>query len=87
MSMTVQDLINKLLQIEDKSRIVIMQKDGEGNGYSPLRGIDDNATYQADNTWSGEVGIQTLTDELRQHGFTEEDQRGGVPCLVLYPIN
>lgn len=85
--MTIQDLINKLNAIEDKTRIVILQKDGEGNGFSPLRDIDDNATYAADNTWSGDVGVQTLTDDLRRRGFTEEDQNDGVPCLVLYPIN
>lgn len=85
--MTVQELINKLNAIEDKTRIVILQKDVEGNGFSPLRGIDDNSTYAADNTWSGEVGVQTLTEELIKRGFSEEDQNDGVPCLVLYPIN
>lgn len=34
---------------------MIIQKDSEGNGYSPLSGIDDEAIYVAENTYSGEV--------------------------------
>lgn len=85
--MTVQELIDQLNAIEDKTRIVIMQKDSEGNGYSPLEDMDDNCTYVAESTWHGDVGIEHLTDELRRRGFTEEDQNGGVPCLVLGPVN
>lgn len=69
--MTVKELIEKL-QLVDPDRIVILQKDAEGNGFSPLAGIDDNAVYQPDSTWAGEVKIQTLTADLRSQGATEE---------------
>lgn len=85
--MTVQELINHLNEVQDKTRIVILQRDSEGNGYSPLSYADDNCTYAATTKHSGEVGVERLTGQLRKIGFTEEDQNDGVPCLVLAPVN
>ncbi len=51
---TVQQLIDQLMQIEDKSRIAILQKDSAGNGYSPLAGID-LGMYDAETPVQGEV--------------------------------
>lgn len=85
--MTVCELI-KLLQAEDPELFVVLSKDAEGNGYSPLFGVTSNSVYEAESTWSGEVGLQTLTPELIEQGFTEEDVKTtGVPCLVLDPVN
>lgn len=84
--MTVQQLIDLLLLVEDKSRVVVLQKDAEGNGYSPLEGIEDNVVYEPQSTWSGGV-TQELTPELRAMGYSDEDVGEGYPCLVLYPIN
>ncbi len=70
---TVRELIDALAKL-DQDRVVILQKDSEGNGYSPLGGFD-SARYLPDSTYSGEV-------------FSEED--GGdlaVRCVVLFPIN
>jgi len=53
--MTVQELIEQLQRIEDKSRIVILQKDSEGNGYSPLAGTDEDG-YHAETPSRGETG-------------------------------
>lgn len=84
--MTVKELIEQL-QSEDPDRIVICQKDGEGNGFSPLSEIY-TAAYAPDSSWSGECGIEELTDLLKENGFTEEDVlTGGQPALVLCPIN
>ena len=85
--MTIAELILELQGIKDQSRIVILQKDAGGNGYSPLAGIDVNAAYTAYSTWSGDVGLETLTPELQKQGFTREDVASGEPCLVLYPTN
>lgn len=42
---TVGDLIEQL-QTMDKNLVVILQKDAEGNGYSPLAGVDgENNVY------------------------------------------
>ena len=79
--------LKQLLENIDENRLVILQKDAEGNGYSPLRGIDDNCAYDADSTYSGTVGHQTLSEQDIKRGFTEEDISKGEPALVLYPIN
>lgn len=86
--MTVGELIAELSKI-DPARLVILQKDAEGNGYSPLYGIDDNAGYDAETRWSGSVRRQQLSESDRQSGYTDEDVAGpdAVPCVVLHPIN
>jgi hypothetical protein len=85
--MNVKELI-ELLQKENPEELVILQKDGEGNGYSPLCAVETCA-YTADSTWSGEVGFRELTDELRAGGYSEEDVGGSdaVHAVVLCPIN
>jgi len=84
--MNVKEL-KELLKNVDDERIVILQKDSEGNGYSPLEGIDDESVYQADSTWSGEVKYEKLTPELKKQGYGEEDCGNGEPALILYPVN
>lgn len=82
--MTVQELI-KELQEQDPNRIVILQRDGEGNGFSPLScawaGI-----YRAETPWHGEIGLETLTESDKENGFSELDLIVGVPALILRPI-
>lgn len=84
--MTVKEL-KKLLEKVDDNRIVIMSSDGEGNTYSPLADIDDSKNYTPDSTWSGDIGIEELTPELINGGYTEEDVSDGEPALILYPTN
>lgn len=88
MSMTVKDLRKALVGLPDEMP-VILQKDGEGNGYSPLSQADgDNNSYVADSTWSGEVLLTKLTKALEKKGYSEEDVAvDGVPCVVLCPVN
>lgn len=84
--MTVKELIEKL-QAEDPDRLVICQKDPEGNGFSPLEEWWTGA-YRADTTWSGDAGSEVLTDVLREQGYMEEDViTDGVPALMLVPVN
>ena len=86
--MTVRELIAELSAM-DPDRLVVLQKDAEGNGYSPLVGCDDNAGYMADSTWAGEVGRQRLTKVDREIGYGDEDlcSKDAVPCVVLFPVN
>jgi hypothetical protein len=79
--------LKKLLENINDERMVILQKDAEGNGYSPCRGIDDNCAYDADSTYSGTIGKQVLYEEDKKRGYSEEDISKGKPALVLYPIN
>ena len=84
--MKVWELI-EILQEYDPNRLVICQKDAEGNGYSPLDDVEA-AAYEATTTWMGEAYLEELTEELKESGFTEEDvSRNGVPALVLCPMN
>lgn len=67
--------------------IVILAKDGEGNGHSPLVEAE-HAMYLADTTWSGE---RYLTDEQRL-AETDPDEYSAapddaVPAVFLWPTN
>lgn len=79
--------LKELLKNIDDERIVILQKDGEGNGYSPLYCIDDESVYVADSTWSGDVRFPKLTPDLEKLGYSEEDCGDGEPALILVPVN
>ncbi len=86
--MNVAQLI-AVLQNMNPTRLVVLQKDSEGNGYSPLAGADETLAYVAalSSESSGEAMKQMLTDEDRAAGFSEEDlaPSDAVPCVVLYP--
>jgi hypothetical protein len=84
--MKVGELI-ELLQKEDPNRLVIIQKDGEGNGYSPLSDYMLMA-YKAENTWSGHIGFEELTQDLYDQGYGEDDIiTNGEKALILVPVN
>jgi hypothetical protein len=84
--MKVKELI-EMLKAEDQEREVICAKDAEGNGFSPLHSCD-TGKYIADSTWSGERGLEDLTEQLIEQGFGDEDVIiGGVKALFLCPVN
>ena len=84
--MTVLELINFLSKL-DPNRIIVISKDGEGNSYSPLANFS-TAAYKADTTWSGEIGLEELPDDLKALGYSEADLvTNGTPCVVLWPAN
>jgi len=82
--MTVKELIVKLQKIGNQDRLVILQKDPEGNGFYKLRGIDDNAVYDKEYR---DVQLERLTKDLKDEGFSEEDlgSDGMEKALVLFP--
>lgn len=85
-AMTIKEVIEEL-QLEDQDRLVVCQRDGEGNGFSPLADWWTGA-YKADSNWSGEAGLEALDDEDRRAGYTDEDVVvGGVPAIFFRPIN
>lgn len=84
--MTIKELI-EALQKEDPERLVVCQKDPEGNGYSPLSEWWTGA-YRAETTWSGEAGLEKLTAEDEKSGYGQEDViKDGVKALFLVPVN
>jgi hypothetical protein len=86
-TMKVKDLIREL-KLLDPEMPVILQKDSEGNGYSPLAGTDENCVYVADSNWSGEIYDTTWTAE---EALMDEEEWAEIQkqprCVVLFPVN
>lgn len=87
--MKISQLIQELLEIqkEHPDAEVIMQKDAEGNGYSPLSGTD-LGIYISESTWSGEVydpswSADDAAMDKEDWGELLETPR----AVILYPIN
>lgn len=78
----------KLLESFDPESQVILQKDAEGNGYSPLAGADHDAVYVAETTWSGDVYSTGWTADdacMEPDEFKKLMKRKR--CVVLFPVN
>ena len=87
MAMTVKDLIEALQSMPPDAQ-VILQKDGEGNGYSPLADVDGEAVYVPDTTWMGDVYSTSWTASDAAMAQDEWDDILKQPrCVVLAPTN
>lgn len=86
--MTVGELIARLKK-EDPNRVVILSRDVEGNGFSPLYGIWTGAYLpNLHHPWDVNVGLEELTEEDRDNGYGEDDLLpGGEPALIMTPMN
>lgn len=87
--MTVAELIEELKCCRPESE-VILQKDSEGNGYSPLYAVDGNAIYKPNTRWSGEVfSAEWSADDACYESEEEwEAFKASNPrCCVLAPVN
>ncbi len=85
--MKVKELIECLLALNPESD-VILQKDSEGNGYSPLRGADDDCVYMPDTTYSGNVYSMDWSADDACLDYDQWEKIKAKPrCVVLYPIN
>ena len=80
-ALTVKQL-KELLADMDDDRIVVLQKDSEGNGYEPVRGVDDNAVWDE---YHDTVKYQKITPSMRKKGYTKGDAGKGQKAVVLYP--
>ena len=86
--MKVKDLIKRLQTLNQDAQ-VILQKDGEGNGYSPCAGAE-GAIYIHDSSYSGEV---YHADGSADDNCMEEDHWVNIKknkknqCVVLWPVN
>lgn len=83
--MTVNEL-RELLKDIDGRRIVILSRDGEGNHFSPLADLIDSMAYHPTTPYSGETGLEELTESDMAAGYTEDDVITGQPAPVLYPL-
>ena len=85
--MKVKELIAALVAADPDAE-VILQKDAEGNGYSPLHVCDDNAVYVPDSTWSGDVYSLEWSADDAGMSETEWAEIASKPrCVVLAPVN
>ena len=81
--MKVKELISLLSEFEGDIEIVL-SRDAEGNGYSPLESAW-LGSYDAD---AREVGLIELTPELAGLGYDEDDvMEGGEIAVILTPLH
>lgn len=78
--MNAQELID-ILKEYPPDTLVVMSKDGEGNGFSPLDSHGDGF-YVADSTYSGEL----FEDENEFAEYADEVDEA-VKVIVLWPAN
>lgn len=85
--MNIKELKEAIESLPDNME-VILQKDAEGNGYSPLEGFDPDCVYIPETTWSGEIydtnwsAGDSLMDEEEW-----EKMKSKPKCLLLFPVN
>lgn len=77
--MKVSELIEALQELPADD-LVVMSIDPEGNGFRMLWQIQDNSTFN-----DNETGIKELTEEDIQDGYCEDDVMEGQSCIVLWP--
>jgi len=86
--MKIAELKKAIEQFDDDMEI-ILQKDGEGNGYSPLADVNGNAIYIPTSTWSGDIYSTewSADDACLDIDDWEEFKSSNPNCVVLAPIN
>lgn len=78
--MKAKELAEILLQ--DPERLIVLSSDEEGNDFSILHNCE-KYSYDLENR---QIGLEELTEELKQEGYGEEDVvKDGVKAFVLWP--
>lgn len=90
---TVRALREALAELPDEN-LVVLAKDPEGNGFSPLAIISfdpkgDGIIYRAETTSSGEIEYEEDREEARKEGYDDDDldRDEYARCVVLAPIS
>lgn len=82
-TVTAGQLRGRLAGVPDDTP-VILSRDAEGNGYSPLSSVDtEDRVYEPESTWSGTV-YDTRPDPDDEDGYIPE---GGTSVVLLGPVN
>ena len=80
--------LKKLIKDLPDDTEIILQKDSEGNDYSPLAGVDYDCIYIPETSYNGTVYSTELTAEDFGLDEDEWDEMNTNPkVLVLYPVN
>jgi len=85
--MKVKELIEFLKSVPQDAELIV-QKDSEGNDYSPLEDADADAVYIAETTWNGNVYSMDWSAEDACMSKKEWKEIKAMPrCVVLFPVN
>lgn len=85
--MKVKELLEALTGVDPEAE-VILQKDAEGNGYSPLHVADLDSVYVPTCTWEGDVYSMEWSAEDACKSEEEWSAITAMPrCVVLTPAN
>lgn len=85
--MNVAELKEILKDLPDDMEVIV-QKDSEGNGFSPLAGADPNSIYIAETSWYGDVYDAAWTaDECCMDMEEWEELQAQPRSLILFPVN
>lgn len=83
--MTVKELKEAIANLPDEME-VFLQKDPEGNGYSPLAGTDFDAVYVPNSNSSGDVySIAWTAEDACMSEDDWEEIKSKPRILILYP--
>ena len=85
--MNVKELKESIANLPDEMEVVL-QKDSEGNDYSPLSGCDDDVVYIPETTWYGDVySMKWCSDDVCMTDEEWADIKSKPRALILYPVN
>lgn len=86
--MNIKELKEAIKELPDDME-VILEKDSEGNGFSPLAEIDTDIIYLANSSYSGEVRDTRWSTEDSGYESEEEweEMKRKPRCCLLSPIN
>lgn len=74
----------EILQECNPDDVVIMSRDAEGNGYSPLADYSDEYNYLAESDWAGDIYPRDSNNPDWDY-IPQGD--GEIGCVVLWPVN
>jgi hypothetical protein len=85
--MTIKELKEAIANLPDEMEVVL-QKDSEGNGYSPLIGVDPDTVYIPNSTCSGDVySIEWTADDACMSDEEWNEVKSKPRTLILHPVN
>lgn len=85
--MKVRELLEALSKANPDAE-VILQKDAEGSGYSPLHCADLEAVYVPDSTYSGNVfSLGWSADDACKSEIEWHEIKSKPLCVLLAPVN